>query len=488
MAPVKPSTVSTTGNRQSTQPRKPHPTIVGRYKVKPVKVPKGLILKKRGGNKGYVTVRKPATAPGSPGAAAAAPTTPDPKTYPEYADFPWAQRMLAGLDRDQASHQGYATTVGDWLGKSLQGLTGVDPNQPGINPQAQQQYLANVQGQVGSALNAAATATPMTPGATTAGGIVQGNNAFLGQAARTAAAQRSSAALQMAQVQSNLNTLQSNTYAQGAIRAYADMQAGLPALYANKRNEARTKIDQFIMEQQVAAAEAAEKARANRVDEAIRAQNAQTNAAIAFGQLGLKADDQAFDQTQATTAASAPAPYGYNRDPATGDLVRDPSIPNASSAGSGGGTTPSASRGEYVPNKLRKEGYVGGWKVKPKNVKGPFVRATDGTYWRKPKGGSGSSASSSGPRKATELESELLDLYKKDDIGGWEERYEGKPAEAGKRISLWVRENKRDFIVSGRKANIAKLKTVLGSIGGRPAAEALSIIVRGYIGPDGNWK
>jgi hypothetical protein len=213
--------------------------------------------------------------------------------YARYREkYPWAWAQLTDIDRAQASHQQYAGQVGDWLSKGLQGLTGIDPNQPGYNPAIQQQYMANVAGQVGGALNAAAVATPAQVAAPGMGGVVQGNNAFMGEAARTAAAQRSSAAIQMSQAQAAMNTMQSNTFAQGAMRAYADMQAGLPGLYATRRMEARSKIDQFIMQSE-------EEARHNRVSEAISAQNAQTNAALSFAQLGLKADDQAFDQTNA---------------------------------------------------------------------------------------------------------------------------------------------------------------------------------------------
>jgi hypothetical protein len=233
------------------------------------------------------------TGPGSVGSGTA-PRGPIPiDPYAKYREkYPWAWAQLTDIDRAQASHQQYAGQVGDWLSKGLQGLTGIDPNQPGYNPAVQQQYMANVAGQVGGALNAGAVATPAQVAAPGMGGVVQGNNAFMGNAAREANAQRSSAAIQMSQAQSALNTMQSNTFAQGAMRAYADMQAGLPGLYATRRSEARMKIDQFIMQSE-------EEARHNRVTEATNAMNAQSQQALAFAQLGLKADDQAFDQQDA---------------------------------------------------------------------------------------------------------------------------------------------------------------------------------------------
>jgi hypothetical protein len=369
------------------RPDRPPVRVTKRQKMKP-KLPK--VTK----NNRYTSAppkRRPATVPGSVGSGTAAPRGPIPiDPYARYREkYPWAWAQLTDIDRAQASHQQYAGQVGDWLSKGLQGLTGIDPNQPGYNPAVQQQYMANVAGQVGGALNAAAVATPAQVAAPGMGGVVQGNNAFMGQAAREANAQRSSAAIQMSQAQSALNTMQPNTFAQGAMRAYADMQAGLPALYASRRTEARGKIDQFILEFE-------EEKRQARVQEAISAQNAQTNAALSFAQLGLKADDQAFDQTQDLSesaadqaAAGAPAPYGYQRDPATGKLVRDPSVPQASASGS----TPKAPKGTYNVNELRKQGFVGGWKVKPKKApqgaKGTFVKAANGTWWIKAGTGSG---------------------------------------------------------------------------------------------------
>lgn len=456
-----------------------NPRIVGIYPTRPKKIGPGLVLKKRGGGLGFVTIKAPAAVPKPP-----KPVIP----YAEYAAYPWAQRALAGLDRSEKSHEAYAGQVGNWLGQSLTALTGIDPTKPGLGPQLQQQYLANVAGTVGGALDAAATATPMTPGATTPGGLAIGNMTFLGNAARNAAAENKSAALAAAQVQSALNTMQPNTYAQGIVRAYADMQAGLPALYAQKREDLRNKIDQFI-------ATSEETARHNRVTEATSAFNAQTNAAIAFGKLGIDTSKLADSQA----AASAPAPYGYVRDPATGALKRDPTVPNATSGGGagggggGGGSAPSAARGQYAPNALAKQGFVGGWKVKPKKApagaKGSFVQATDGSWWIKP----GTAAKGAKPyvqQTSTKLQASLAGYWKAGGSGGIEERYSNDPKGAGTWLAQWVRDNKRDFVVpgQGRKVNVTKLKQVLGSVGGRPAAEALSILTRGYIDSAGNWK
>lgn len=461
---------------------KRNPRILGSWKVKPAAPPPGTVLKKRGGGLGWVAIKAPATAP-------ATPKPPKPVIpYAEYADFPWAQRELAGIDREETAHEAYASTVGNWLGQSLNNLTGVTPGQEGLGPQLQQQYLANIAGTVGGALGAASVATPMTPMPTTGGALAIGNTTFLGNAAREAASERKSAALAAAQIQSTLNTLQPNTYAQGALRAYADMQAGLPALYAQKREDARNKIDQFITT-------ATETARHNRVTEATNAWNAQTNAAIAFGKIGLDTSKLAFDQS----AGSQPAPYGYLRDPASGRLVRDPSVPTASASGGGsdgsGAAAPSSARGQYAANSLRKQGFVGGWKVrpktKPKGAKGTFTQATDGTWWIKPATArSASSAKPKAPKTTTSLQASLSSAYKPGGVGGIEYRHPNDPNGAAKEVVRWVLDNKSQFVIRGhgRAADVNKLNDVLLVTGRRVRGLTLDILKRGYINANGNWK
>lgn len=416
----------------------------------------------------YTSPPPPKRGPGvaNPAAPPRSPIPIDP--YARYREkYPWAWAQLTDIDRAQQSHQQYAGQVGDWLSTGLRGLTGIDPNAPGYNPAVQQQYMANVAGQVGGALNAAASATPMQVAATTSGGIVQGNNAFLGQAAREAAAQRSSAAIQMSQAQSALNTMQPNTFAQGAMRAYADMQAGLPALYASRRSEARGKIDQFIMEFE-------EQKRHNRVSEAISAQNAQTQATLGFASLGLKADDQAFGQQQDladAAAANAPAPYGYFRD-ADGDLVRDPSVPQASASGAG-----EIKQGD----KYTRSWFVEkGWTKVPQGAgpawKKKAVAAADGSgYWIPKSGSTGSTAKVPERRSGFNLAEDLNKQWPDVEL-----RFDNNPEGAGKWLANWVREYKKHFISSGRAVDMAKLNQVLAQVGGRPAKEAKRIL-KGYM-------
>jgi len=390
---------STTGNRYTSSPppssartSKRNPRIVGRYKVKPTKVPKGLIVKKRGGGKGYVTVRRPGAAPrapGAPGSPGAPGAAPGPNTYPEYADFPSAQGILTGIDRDEASHLAQAQKVGDWLKGALTGLTGVDPSQPGLNPALQQQYLANVQGVVGGAMGAAAEGAagpqvaPTTPGA-----IAVSPTAYLSQAAREGNVGRSSAMLQAAQSQAALNTLQPNTQSQAYIRAYADMQAGLPAVYATRRSEARMKIDEFILGAQQEADKLAEDARHNRVSEATSAWNAQTNAAIAAGRLGLDSSKFGAGQADDSAESSAPVPDGFVRLP-DGSFRNEPTPPDG---GGGGGTSTKDAQGRWRVSTLQDKGYN---KFGPKpparydKKKFQITRGADGNIWIKRKSGTG---------------------------------------------------------------------------------------------------
>jgi DNA-binding protein H-NS len=357
----------------------------GGWKVKPNLDPKKFKVVRTGAG---LWIAKPLT-PGAGGAAASgSAVTPGP--YDQYKKTaPWAIPGLQQLDAQQAAHQAYVSDkVMPWLSSGLASLTGVDPNQPGYNPVLQQQYQANIQGQVGGSLNAAAGATPLAPASVTPGGVVAAPNAYQGAAMREASAQRGGAAILNAQAQSALNTLGPNIFSQAAVMQMADYAKGLPAVYVQKRADMRAKIDQWVAEQQTAQAAAAETARHNSVTEAISAQNSATSAAIQLGHLGI--DTTKANQTSA--AATSPAPYGYNRDPATGKLVRDPSIPqaSASSGGSSGSKGPSASKGQYPSNVLKKQGYVGGWKVKPaarpSYAKGSYVRATDGSWWIKPGG------------------------------------------------------------------------------------------------------
>jgi hypothetical protein len=355
--------------------------------------------------------KKPKTKkPGPPG--------PAPGPYDVYKDVPGAIAAFEQLDRDQAHHQGYVSgQVLPWLSSGLTALTGVNPGQQGYNPTIQQQYLANIQGQVGGALNAAAAATPMSFGATTPGASTAAPNAYQGAAMREYSAQRGGAAIMDAQAKSAMYTAQPNLYAQSAMRTMADYAAGLPEVYVRKRGELRDRIDEFRAEM----AQQAETMRHNKVQEAISAQNASTNAAIQFGRLGLSAEEVALDTANDAAEAAAPVPHGFVRLP-DGRIARDPNVPAAratspgGSSSSPGGTSTRDAQGRPKVGWLQTEGYrrVGGTK-KPKVPAGwKLAQGADGRWWVKKPGTSGGGSK---PKAATPPQSVYEKLVTANDKG-----------------------------------------------------------------------
>jgi hypothetical protein len=296
----RPKVVTGTTTVRSVKPK--NPKIVWYGKNKPKLDPNKFTISKRGGGLGYVATRKPvAPAP----AAAPAPTGP----YSEYAAYPWAQQQLKQLDTDQKFHQTYVSDkVAPWLSQSLTNLTGVDPNSPGANTVLQQQYLANVAGPVGGALSAAAAAG-QAPNlqATTPGGVMASPTQYMSNAASEGARGMASSYLQSAQLQSQLNTLQPNLMSQSYVMQLADYAKGLPAVYAEKRSELRGTIDQFISKMEQEAAQQAETLRHNRVTESISAMNAETQAALGFGNLGVSSTRADTSITQAATSQARAA-------------------------------------------------------------------------------------------------------------------------------------------------------------------------------------
>jgi hypothetical protein len=257
----------------------------------------------------------------------------------------------------------------------------------------------------------------MNPQSTMAGGIVASPTAYLSNAAREGAVGRSSGALQAAQVQASLNTMQPNTQAQGYVYALADYMKGLPAVYAQRRAETRTKIDEFMLEMDQLQADINmkmrnydETVRHNRVQESTSALNAQTNAAYQAARLGLDASDQAYDnQPGAPMPTNLPAGVvAVPTDDGGWTTRRDPTYQNPSTA------SPKTPKGTYTVNELRKQGFVGGWKVKPKKVpagaKGGFVKAANGTWWVKTgTAGSGGKAPKENVGKPAQYVYEKLD-------------------------------------------------------------------------------
>ena len=299
--------------------------ILQRYPAgpKPVLSEPGFLIKTRGGGKGYVRVADPSYV---------APTT-APATIDPYANYPWAKSALDQIDKDQVAQQNYiADKVSPWLSQSLTNLTGVDPKNPGINTTTQQQYLANVQGAVGGAMSAAQAAAPAGFTTTTPGGIGASPPSYLSGAAQVGAVGRSSAMLQGAQAQSAINTLQPNTQAQAYTYQLAATQAGLPALYAERRAAAKTKIDQYIFE-----FEAKEKQQT--ITNALASKTALASINLSLAQLGLSKKKLAYEMEKAArelAQAGQVAGPGlvYN---GSGGVINDPNVADATNAGAGVG-------------------------------------------------------------------------------------------------------------------------------------------------------
>lgn len=299
------------------------PNILQRYPAgpKPVAEP-GFLIKTRGGGKGYVRVADPNYA---------APTTP--AAIDPYANYPWAKSALDQIDKDQVAQQDYiANKVSPWLSQSLTNLTGVNPANPGINTTTQQQYLANVQGAVGGAMSAAQAAAPAGFTTTTPGGIGASPTSYLSGAAQVGAVGRSSSMLQGAQAQSAINTLQPNTQAQAYTYQLAATQAGLPALYAERRAAAKTKIDQYIFEFEA-------KQKQQTITNALASKTALASINLSLAQLGLSKEKLAYEMAKAAKelgqAGQVAGPgLVYN---GSGGVMNDPNVADATNAGAGVG-------------------------------------------------------------------------------------------------------------------------------------------------------
>lgn len=482
---------------QRPRPRKPLPLgkgLLGTWK-KPPKLDKTKFkVGKVGGGprKGlYVARRRRPGAAAVPPAAAAPPDPyaghPDADLLRQYADQPWAQNIIRRLRGDQQHHESYVSDkVMPWTSAALTGLAN-------IGSAANTAFT----GQTTAVAAGLASAAGAQPGlyAGTSGGVVASPNAYQSAASAQAMAQNASTMGQIAQWQGLMGTLQQTTYSQGQIAALSDYAKGLPALYAERRAKAIDDIDKYIAEQELEQqkfelqqAELGERQRSNRVNEAIRATNAETNAAIQFGRLGI---DAAGEVRRGQPDDPAPVydnvPQGFVQLP-DGRVVRDPTYTapggdGGGGGGGGGGNRPQ--RGEYPANQLRKEGY----KRLPKGAGARYRRnaivATDGSLWYKPGSAGTSSGSGSGGKPATpqQLRTRLRSLYKKDGDGGWEERFYGNPRGAGEQLALWVRENKAAFVVGNtRRVNLSLLNSILRTeVGGKPYGIALDILQRGYM-------
>jgi hypothetical protein len=405
-----------------------------------------------------------------------------PIKYGEYADMPWARNQLLQIDWDEKHHQDYVSgTVAPWLQQALTNLTGVAPGSPGLNTAMQSQYMANVQGAVGGAYGAAAAATPMNPQSTMAGGIVASPTAYLSNAAREGAVGRSSGALQAAQVQASLNTMQPNTQAQGYAFAIADLMNGLPAVYAQRRAETRSNIEQFKAELEQAQQEAAfeqakfaEDMRHNRVQESTSAMNAQTNAAIQLGRLGIDAQGQAFDQTNtnADNARASAADEERARHNQATEAAAQARIAASRAAKTAKPMTPTAI-----------SSMQGKWK-RPINSPPKL-----GPGWKQPVWDPGTKAwyAKKAPAGTTKEDKEnvreALDKFYFDKIDGKLE-----PEPAARRVANFILARKNRFVLPNGKVDAKAISRLLAEVIGGSIPPLVRDLIANHVGPNGRWR
>lgn len=483
---------------QRPRPRKPPPLgkgLLGTWK-KPPKLDKTKFkVGKVGGGprKGlYVARRRRPGAAAVPPAAAAPPDpyagNPDADLLRQYADQPWAQNIIRRIRGDQQHHESYVSDkVMPWTSAALTGLANIGS---AANTAFTGQTTA-----VAAGLAAAAGAQPGLY-AGTSGGVVASPNAYQSAASAQAMAQNASTMGQIAQWQGLMGTLQQTTYSQGQIAALSDYAKGLPALYAERRAKAIDDIDKYIAEQAaeeaklgLQQAEFEERKRSNRVNEAIRATNAETNAAIQFGRLGIDAAGEARrGQPDDPTPVYDNVPQGFVQLP-DGRVVRDPTYtaPGSSGSGSGGGRP---QRGEYPANQLRKEGY----KRLPKGAGARYRRnaivATDGSLWYKPgsAGRSSGSGNTTGGKEARDIGTLTTELREKyhgksggafgEDKPGWVDTFNQDPNKVANAVLSWVLVNRKSFTKPNGQFDVAAFKQVVGALGGPAGNNTMTRVYR----------
>lgn len=421
--------------------------------------------------------------------------------YPEYRDHPWAQRAMSAIDMEQKSHQDYVSgQVAPWMSGALTGLTGVDPNNPGANTQAQAQYRANVDAAVGGAYDAAASAAPLRVQGTTAGASTAAPNAYLGQAMRGLSATRASTARQTAQYQASMNTLEPNMLAQSYVNALADYQKGLPAVYAEKRRRQREGIERFLAEQDAAAAEAAreqaefeEKQRHNKATEALSAINAQTNAAIAFQRLGLDAAEFAHDSQPTPLPTDLPPGFAaVPNDDGGFDVRNDPAFDSggsgSGSSGRRGGSVTRNPDGSFRQGYLRSEGYnkvPKGAKINRRvfNVK----RDGQGNPWVQRKGTGGGGSGGGEPSRPSDIRTETRDWWE-DEADAIEARGGSEDVKRRRGANVFLRyvlDNRSKFTRNGR-VDWRALSAAIQAVGGTPASRVNKSLRDNFIQGGGN--
>lgn len=503
---------------QRPRPRKPPPLgkgLLGTWKKPPKLDKKKFKVAKVGGGprKGlYVAKRlkpKPAAAATPSAAAPFDPYAgnPDADLLRQYADQPWAQNIIRRIRGDQQHHESYVSDkVMPWTSAALTGLAN-------IGSAANTAFT----GQTTAVAAGLASAAGAQPGlyAGTSGGVVASPNAYQSAASAQAMAQNASTMGQIAQWQGLMGTLQQTTYSQGQIAALSDYAKGLPALYAERRAKAIDDIDKYIAEQAAEEAKLAlqqaeleERQRSNRVNEAIRATNAETNAAIQFGRLGIDAAGEVRrGQPDDPTPVYDNVPQGFVQLP-DGRVVRDPTY--TAPGGDGGGNTPSAPPASGTPGNRpsgwhQEKGHVGGWKNRPSKkqiqnlvkrgiAKPGLMRSSDGRFYLKPGANAPGTSSGSGSGNTTggkeardigTLTTELREKYHGKSSGpfgedkpGWVDTFNKDPNKVANAVLSWVLVNRKSFTKPNGQFDVAAFKQVVGALGGPAGNNTMTRVYR----------
>lgn len=426
----------------------------------------------------------PAPPPAAPAATAApaAPAGPAPYTGP-YASLPeWARNYMLGYDGQALHHQAYvADKVLPWIGQALGNI--------GTFNQAAQDQLLNFYNQGAGNQIVGANAgppnvAPVAPGA----GPFSGDAAYALNAGKQALGAGSAITQQLGQYQTATAKMAPTPISQGVIKSLGDYAAGLPAMYAEKRNERLLQIQQFVeqqrqfdqrqaqaqsqFDQNMALAQARFEEDKRQYGEqfayrqfndsraaAISQLNAQNGLILGLGQLGLKGTELAAELQPPT----GEVPYGYVQLP-NGDYVRDPNVPQATDGGDGSGS----GGGPEVDTRPFKQGTNGwfiqnGW-VKVRNRKHldalrkqgiQVQKSVDGSgVWFKPKSGSGEKPKPS-PYKITGDPNESF-------VAWYQKNVDGKfsPTNARVPVSNWINFNRRFFTQSEQKGLVNEGKLI----------------------------
>lgn len=404
--------------------------------------------------------------------ATATPGGPAPYTGP-YASLPeWARNYMLGYDGQALHHQAYvADKVLPWIGSALGNI--------GTFNQAAQDQLLNFYNQGAANQATAASAgppnvAPVAPGA----GPFSGDAAYALNAGKQALGAGSAITQQLGQYQTATAKMAATPISQSVIKSLGDYAAGLPAAYSEKRNERLLQIQQFVEQQRqfdqrqaqnqsqfdqnmaLAQERFKEDQRRYGIEFAYRQFNDARNAAIAqlnannglilgLGSLGLKGTELAAELGETPGAPPTNLPVGFTVVPTDDggyEVVRDPTVPQATDGGGGAG-------GPQVDTRPFKQGtrewfVQNGYKPLPKNApaktrqslqrQGRLVKSVDGSgYWVKVGSGSGSGSGGSG-KPAEEVIGKLRGAYTKD-INPDDDL---PPAQAVQLLGAWISNNR----------------------------------------------